>query len=207
MTTNAPALVLPDPADASNPLDESLPSSLHDIKPPVEIISFWDIILWGAVILIFLGVCYAAWRYWMRKQTRRPAAEEWASRIPPNERARQRLDAALEHLHDPKFFCTLVSDAIRQYLEEQFDLRVPERTTEEFLSELQHSTLLDYAQKETLGSFLNQCDMVKFAKAEMLGKELQGLHQSALQFVRDTDSGVFGEMHVNQSEGNESGAP
>jgi hypothetical protein len=49
--------------------------------------------------------------------------------------------------------------------------------------------------------------MVKFAKAEMLGKELQGLHQSALQFVRDTDPGVFGEMHVNPSEGNESGAP
>ena len=98
-------------------------------------------------------------------------------------------------------------DQCVRYLEEQFDLRAPERTTEEFLSELQHSTLLDYAQKETLGRFLNQCDMVKFAKAEMLGKELQGLHQSALQFVRDTDPGVFGEMHVNQSEGNESGAP
>ena len=207
MTTTAPALVLPHPADAGNSLAESLPSSLHDIKPPVEIISFWDIIFWGVLLLVFLGVCYAAWRYWIRKRNRRQAAKEWASRIPPNERARQRLDAALEHLHDPKFFCTLVSDAIRQYLEEQFDLKAPERTTEEFLSELQHSTLLNYAQKETLGNFLNQCDMVKFAKAEMLGKELQGLHQSALQFVRDTDPGVFGEIQVNQSGGNESAAP
>lgn len=207
MTTNAPALVLPDPADAGNPLAESLPSSLHDIKPPVEIISFWDIIFWVTLTLVALGLFYAAWRYWVRKQSRRQASEAWASRIPPNEIARQRLDAALEHLHDPKFFCTLVSDAIRQYLEEQFDLKAPERTSEEFLSELQHSTLLDYAQKETLGSFLNQCDMVKFAKAEMLGKELQGLHQSALQFVRDTDPGVFGEIHVNQSDGNESAAP
>ena len=128
-------------------------------------------------------------------------------RIPPNERARQRLDAALEHLHDPKFFCTLVSDAIRQYLEEQFgpqgprahDRGIPLRTSALHLAGL--------CSKGNLGSFLNQCDMVKFAKAEMLGKELQGLHQSALQFVSDTDPGVFGEIHVNQSEGNESGAP
>jgi hypothetical protein len=186
MTTNAPALILPDA-----PEDSAAPSSLHDIRPPLDIFSLWDYVMWLLVGLILVALIYGLWTYWLKRKRTRQQLQETASRIPPNEKARQRLDAALDHLHDPRFFCTLVSDAIRSYLEEQFELRAPERTTEEFLDELKHSTRLDLAQKQMLDQFLTQCDMAKFARADMMGKELETLHAMGIKFVQDTDYGLM----------------
>jgi len=107
--------------------------------------------------------------------------------VPAHVLARQRLEASLDHLHDPRAFCILVSEAIRYYLEDRFDLRAPERTTEEFLIELQSSHSLNFEHKQTLEAFLQQCDMAKFAKADMLGQELKSLYDIGVQFVRETE--------------------
>ena len=56
--------------------------------------------------------------------------------VPAHVRAKQKLEEALALISQPKEFCVLVSDTIRFYLEERFDFRAPERTTEEFLREL-----------------------------------------------------------------------
>jgi hypothetical protein len=81
----------------------------------------------------------------------------------------------------------LVSDTIRWYLEERFDFRAPERTTEEFLYELQATNLLTPDQKTSLGDFLNRCDLVKFAKYEPGEPELRDLHASAVRLVEETE--------------------
>ena len=75
--------------------------------------------------------------------------------VPPHIRARQRLQQALALLTQPREFCILVSDTVRWYLEERFDFRAPERTTEEFLHELQGTRLLTSDQKGSLGEFLS----------------------------------------------------
>jgi hypothetical protein len=59
-------------------------------------------------------------------------------------------------------FYVAVSSVLRTYLEERFGLRAPERTTEEFLQELDGSAVLAGRQQE-LRAFLGQCDLVKFA--------------------------------------------
>ena len=87
------------------------------------------------------------------------------------------MEEALALIAQPKPFCILVSDTIRFYLEECFDFRAPERTTEEFLHELQDTDLLTAEQKERLGEFLESCDLVKFAKYEPREPELRELHQ------------------------------
>ncbi len=97
------------------------------------------------------------------------------------------LERALAFIVEPKQFCTLVSDTIRTYLEERFDFHAPERTTEEFLHELQATNLLTAEQKEKLGEFLQQCDLVKFAKYEPGENELLELHSSALRLVEETE--------------------
>jgi hypothetical protein len=107
--------------------------------------------------------------------------------IPPHVRARQRLQEALALIGRPREFCILVSDTVRLYLEERFDFRAPERTTEEFLHELRGTELLTRDQKESLGEFLNRCDLVKFAKYEPRQPELQDLHGSALRLVEETE--------------------
>ena len=80
-----------------------------------------------------------------------------------------------------------MSDTIRWYLEERFDFHAPERTTEEFLYELQGTNLLTPDQKESLGEFLKRCDLVKFARYEPGPPELHDLHDSAMRLVEETE--------------------
>jgi hypothetical protein len=56
-----------------------------------------------------------------------------------------------------------VSRVLRDYLEERFGLRAPERTTEEFLRELEGGDQLARDHRAELERFLSQCDLVKFA--------------------------------------------
>ena len=87
--------------------------------------------------------------------------------VPPHVRARRRLEQALALISEPKPFSIAVSGAIRAYLEERFDFHAPERTTEEFLYELQGTKFVDSAtQKQSLADFLAGCDLIKFAKYE-----------------------------------------
>jgi hypothetical protein len=87
---------------------------------------------------------------------------------------------------DPKPFCIAVSDATRAYLEERFNFRAPERTTEEFLRELSATDLLESNQKESLGRFLESCDLVKFARYEPGEPELRELYGAAMRLVDET---------------------
>jgi len=107
--------------------------------------------------------------------------------IPAHVRAKQKLQEALALLGQPREFCILVSDTIRWYLEERFDFHAPERTTEEFLYELRGTELLTRDQKESLGDFLNRCDLVKFAKYEPGEPELRDLHAAALRLIEETE--------------------
>jgi hypothetical protein len=68
-----------------------------------------------------------------------------------------------------------------------FNFRAPERTTEEFLRELAGTDLLWPEQKESLGKFLESCDLVKFAKYEPGENELRELHASAVKLVEETE--------------------
>ncbi len=159
------------------------PNALRDIKPPVEIPSGWTWVWWTLGTLAVLAVLYFAWRRLLKKRAEVPAVPV----IPAHIRAKQKLQEALALLGQPKEFCVLVSDTARHYLEERFTFRAPERTTEEFLHELVSTDLLTRDQKESLGEFLQQCDLVKFAKYEPGEPELRGLHASALRLVEETE--------------------
>jgi hypothetical protein len=84
-------------------------------------------------------------------------------------------------------FCIAVSDTVRWYLEERFEFRAPERTTEEFLIELQATNLLTPDRKQSLSEFLQRCDLVKFARYEPGRPELQDLHAAAVRLVEETE--------------------
>ena len=65
-------------------------------------------------------------------------------------------------------------------------MRAPEGTTEEFLDELQASASLTFEQKQTLGEFLAQCDLAKFARHEPGEPELRRLYDAAVRLVEET---------------------
>lgn len=158
-------------------------NALHDIKPPVEIASGWAWLLWGLGGLALAALLFWAWRLWQKRRLQAPQVPA----IPPHVRAKQKLQEALALIRQPKEFCVLVSDTLRWYLEERFDFHAPERTTEEFLYELQSTNRLTPDQKTGLRDFLNRCDLVKFARYEPREPELRDLHGSAVRLVDETE--------------------
>jgi hypothetical protein len=158
-------------------------SDIRDIKPPVPIPNALEWLWWGLAALAAAVVLFTLWNWWRRREVNRPVPPV----IPAHVRARQKLADALALISRPKPFVTAVSDTARMYLEERFEFRAPERTTEEFLRELSGTNLLVKEQKESLGEFLASCDLVKFAKYEPSETELRGLHGSAVKLVEETE--------------------
>ena len=176
--SNQSAVIIPPPTNAAAATN----ATLRDIRGPVPLPPelLW---LWVAVGAALGGLLLMlVWNKWFRHAPRAPAVPL----VPPHQRAKHRLADALALLTQPKPFCTAVSDALRLYLEERFDFRAPERTTEEFLVELQRADQLNDAQKEFLADFLSRCDVVKFAKHEPSETELRSLHSAALGLVEET---------------------
>jgi hypothetical protein len=158
-------------------------NDIRDIRPPVVIPSGWAWVLWTLLVLAGAAATFFLWRWWRTRKVVLAAVPP----IPPHIRAKQRLAEALALLGQPREFCIAVSDTVRVYLEERFDFRAPERTTEEFLLDLKKTDLLMRDQKESLGEFLQRCDLVKFAKYEPREAELRELHASALRLVEETE--------------------
>ena len=178
MATNS-AILIPPPAP---PTTVAGTNDIRGIKPPVEIPSGWAWLYWTAGGLLLVALIVTAVLMWLAKQKQRLITPP----VPPHVRARLKLEAALLCLSDPRAFCTAVSDAVRVYLEERFELRAPESTTEEFLRDLQKTPALNEPQKRSLSGFLEQCDLVKFARFEPTEAALRELHESALQLVHET---------------------
>jgi hypothetical protein len=175
-------------------------NDIRGIKPPVEIPNEW---LWLWIVLAVVALIaggIATWLLLRKKKLLAPVAPP----IPPHVRARQKLAEALMFISDPNRFCTEVSNTLRTYLEERFSLRAPERTTEEFLVELRSSRQLTVDQKQSLGEFLESCDLVKFARFEPNETTLRQLHDAALRLVDETQ---FDPMNAPGETGAADGAP
>ena len=180
MNTNS-ALIVPAQSPAAT---NAVPPVFRDaLKPLIAIPNGWLWFFWIAGILALAAAGWLLWRYWRKKA----ATIRLSPPVPPHVRARRMLDRALSLISEPKPFSIAVSGAIRVYLEERFQFHASDRTTEEFLYELQESHLLTPEQKQSLAEFLASCDLIKFAKYEPTETELRALHASALRLVNETE--------------------
>lgn len=176
----------------------SATNGLRDIKPPIDIPNPWFWVWVALAALALAGLLFWAWKRWRKKKAEAPPAPA----IPAHVRAKQKLQEALALIGQPKEFCILVSDTIRWYLEERFNFHAPERTTEEFLYELQETDLLLRDQKESLSEFLKRCDLVKFARYEPLEPELHDLHDAAVRLVEETEPLPLGALETEPTTSN-----
>jgi hypothetical protein len=159
------------------------PADIRDIRGPLPIPIAWLLpllIASGVLLTALLG--FVGWRWWKRRKSRIPPPR------PADEVALERLEAARAFL-DPahaREFCFAVSEAIRLYIEDVFAVRAARRTTDEFLADLVRSPTPGLVEhKAPLEEFLQQSDLVKFARAPLLQSEMEVMHGSACRFVRD----------------------
>jgi len=133
----------------------------------------------GGVALIGSSI-YGLWR-WRRHRA--------APVLLPHEIALRRLEdiRTLMQPASAREFSTAVSDIVRRYIEQKFDVTATRRTTEEFLRELLESSSASLARhRGLLGEFLQQCDFVKFAALSLTTQNMESLRQSARAFVLAT---------------------
>lgn len=88
-----------------------------------------------------------------------------------------------------KEYFSRLSLVLRTYIEDRFEIRAPELTTEEFLAVLRQDPKFSYEQREMLRSFLGECDMIKFAKGETsveLAKEATDNIRNFIEQTKET---------------------
>ncbi|MHC4475650.1 MAG: BatD family protein [Planctomycetota bacterium] len=162
--------------------------TIADIEDVVEMPaapSYWWAWTTGAVIIVAAGTLLWYWR--SKRQAKlvrilRPAHEIAYDRL------RALVKDDLVNAGRIKEFYERVSDILRHYIEHRFDLRAPERTTEEFLIELQWTDALGESDKQDLGEFLSHCDLVKFARHSPTAEQIQRTFDLVKAFIEKTKS-------------------
>ncbi|MCB0795794.1 MAG: hypothetical protein KDB88_13760 [Flavobacteriales bacterium] len=84
-----------------------------------------------------------------------------------------------------KSYHSELTEILRNYVEERFDVPALERTTDELLAALRPSSM-GREHQEKLANLLRLADLVKFAKYLPVASENEGMMEQALRFVMDT---------------------
>jgi len=151
----------------------------HDIAPPVDysLLPPWVIFAGVLVALVLAGLL--AW--WIRRRWQRPGPQP-----SPRERTLELLDRISREIETlpPYQFSIRVSDVLRRYVTDQFQLPVTRQTSVEFLAALTKASPFSEDEKSLLEDFLNRCDLIKFARYDATTEDSRLLLEEATRFVK-----------------------
>ncbi|MFZ1333080.1 MAG: hypothetical protein WAR83_12865, partial [Flavobacteriales bacterium] len=169
------------------------PASLHDINDVIDVpfhLGYWLLENWywflvvGAIILIAFIVI----RILKNKKPVGPVAPV-AIEVAIHERYLQELRVLegkrLWQQGSHKEYQSGLTDLLRGYIEERYNIPALERTTDELIHELKVSPL-DRDQQIQLANVLRLADMVKFAKALPAPAENEQMMIEAIRFIQQT---------------------
>jgi len=159
---------------------------IKDIKPPLKL-AYIPIapIVWLCAGVVAAAVALTALRR-IRRKSELSKPPLCAPHLIACEELRQLLAMNLIARGRVKEYYIRISGIVRRYIERRFGLRAPDRTTEEFLAEASASGLLDPRARTLVGDFLEECDMVKFARYGPTDEEINGAYAAAKRFVDET---------------------
>lgn len=155
-----------------------LAQEFHDISPPVNysLVPPWVIFV-GALVAMMV-VAAIIWFGVRNRKTTRPSQS-------PRERALEALrqmEGEVESV-SPYQFSIRVSDILRRYVTEQYDLPVTRQTSVEFLARLNTTSPFSQDENVLLEDFLNRCDLIKFARYDATTADSRMLLEEAARFV------------------------
>ena len=151
-------------------------NDIRDIKGLVPVPHAW---WWLWVMLAIVAGAVVAFWWWKRRPT--TTVTKPVAPLTPYEIAIRALQRLRQDNLPVEEFYTRLSDIVRHFIENEFGLRAPERTTEEFLAEAtlppEHMTLLS--------AFLQESDLVKFARHRPGKEDMERVFGAAEKFVRE----------------------
>jgi phage anti-repressor protein len=170
---------------------ELLKLDVKDLKGPVGMPPRYDILWWSLA-----GIALVALGWFLYHLLHKRFAKETATIngvIPPEPAhviALRRLDAirATDYLAngDFKTFYSELNECAREYLENRFQIRALEMTTEEFLIHVSSSRCLKLEYEQILKEFMKFSDLVKFAKHLPMIEEADHSLEIIRQFIETT---------------------
>jgi hypothetical protein len=151
----------------------------HDIAPPVDYSLIPPWVIFGGVLVALALLGLLGWRIWRWRQ--RPKPQQSA-----RDRALELLSAIGREMEtlNPYQFSIRVSDILRRYVTEQYQLPVTRQTSVEFLAALAKASPFSEDEKSLLEDFLNRCDLIKFARYDATIEDSRLLLEEATRFVQ-----------------------
>jgi uncharacterized protein DUF4381 len=156
-----------------------LAETANDIVPPVNysLVPPWMIFVGSGLVLTVLGLAFWYGRKLFHKEKALPTPRERALG------ALTEMEKAVERMN-PYQFSIRVSDILRRYVMEQFDLPMTRQTSVEFLNAIGPAAKFTGEEKTLLADFLNRCDLIKFARYDATSADSHLLLDEARQFVK-----------------------
>ena len=154
-------------------------ADFHEIAPPVD---YSLIPTWAVFVATFFALAIIGLIVWLIRRSRQ--------QVPPATSARERALEALERIAEeiemshPYEFSICVSDILRRYVTEQYNLPVTRQTSVEFLEALTKASPFSEDDKLLLEDFLSRCDLIKFARYEATTADSRLLLDEAMRFVK-----------------------
>jgi hypothetical protein len=150
--------------------------------------SFWDYWLYFAIGITVALVGIGLFVYF-RSRPKKPVPVPVVKAVPPYEIALQHLQQLRSEkvwqTGDIKQYYTRLTDILRTYFEQQFNIPALEQTTEELLQHIKPVTILNQ-QREKLRALLSVADLAKFAKLMPAPEEHEHAMQQAIDIVEWT---------------------
>ena len=167
----------------------STAEEIKDVKSPITIPYNWMwLLLWVAIAVFLIVAGYFSYKKYKQKKSEQPI-EKKIIIIPPHVKAL----AALEKLDNEqlwqkgfiKDYHSRITEIIRNYFEERFDLPAMELTTTETIHHLksikEKENILDITY-----DFLSNADLVKFARFQPLESVNEEMMKQAKEIIQST---------------------
>lgn len=172
-----------------NTLPVQQQADIKDVKQPITIPLDWKFIL---LIVLIVGIILLAGFYFYRRYKKKKSEEPVKKkiiRIPAHVRALSALDKLdseqLWQKGKVKEYHSNITGIIRGYFEERFKLPALELTTSEQMLQLRRVSSAENILAET-DQFLNNADLVKFAKFIPLPSVNEEMMKQAIDIVSKT---------------------
>ena len=167
----------------------STAEEIKDVKSPITIPYNWmRLLLWIAIAIFIIIAGYYSYKKYKQKKLEQPV-EKKIIIIPPHVKAL----AALENLESEqlwqkgfiKDYHSRITEIIRNYFEERFDLPAMELTTTETIHHLKGIKEKEIILEITY-DFLSNADLVKFAKFQPLETVNEEMMKQAKEIIQST---------------------